>query len=170
MKKFLLFLATTTLFSSNLISQKIAHTFKWEAATIDGGAYIGIANSRKQALQKIEKLVAEKKGIESVIDYEIRYSPIKQKSTKNVYDEFVSLTQNRSDYVFLSQADLEALKIEREWGRYNSLEFYMNSLKIKKQKTAEKKLVNDVLVFNKFLFLTKNKKSKELYLSQTSRK
>jgi len=170
MKKILLVLVAFALFTPNLYSQKIAHTFKWEAVTIDGGAYIGISNSRKKALLEIETLVANKHGTHHVVDYEIRYSPMKQVSSKNIYEEFLSTTPNRSTYVFLSKTDLEALNIERDWGRYNSLEFYQNALNIKKQKTAEKRLVNDVLVYNKFLFLTKNKKSKEIYLTQTSEK
>lgn len=170
MNKILLTIAILTLFIPNITAQEIAHAFKWEAITIDGGAYIGIANSRKKALQEIEHLVAIKQGIERVVDYEIRYSPIEQATSKSIYDEFHSFTPNRSNYVHLTRVDIEALQIEREWGRYNSLEFYKDALHIKKDKAAEKLLVNNVLVFDKFLFLTKNKKSKAIYLTQSAKK
>ncbi len=171
MKKTTLTLIALTLFAPiNLLAQKIAHSFKWEAITIDGGAYIGIANSRKKALVQIEKLVELKKGHERVVDYEIRYSPIEQNPKKNIYDEFYDLIPNNKTYVHISKAGLEALQIEREWGRYNSLEYYKDALKIKKNKIAEKELVNNVLAFEKFLFLTKNKKSKSIYMAHTSSK
>ncbi len=170
MKKIVLTLTILTLFAPNLLAQKIAHAFKWEAITIDGGAYIGIANSRKKALQEIEQLVTIKSGVERVVDYEIRYSPVVQESTKSIYDEFHTLTPDRANYVHLTKVDIEALQIEREWGRYNSLEFYKDALNIKKDKIAKKQLVNNVLVFDKFLFLTKNKKAKNIYLTHTAKK
>ncbi len=170
MKKSALTLTLFILFAPFMSAQKIAHSFKWEAVTIDGGAFIGIANSRKKALVQIEKLVAAKKEEKRIVDYEIRYSPIQQNGAKNIYDEFFSYISTNKSYTFLSKADLEAIQIEREWGRYNSLEFYKDALNLKKSKSAEKQLVNNVLVFEKFLFLSKNKKSNSIYMAQTSAK
>ncbi len=152
-----------------LKAQEVQHAFKWEASTITGGIYIGISTTRREALLEIQNLMEIKKGNEGVVDFEIRFSPIQTASNKSIFDEFKTLNLSTNSYVFLTKEDLKAIKINRQWGRYNCEEYYSNAIKFKKKKMMTAKLDN-ILAFEKFLFLTQNDQSKEIYANTTNQK
>lgn len=158
MNKFTVTISLVLFTFSELFAQQSVHVFKWEASALNEGSYIGITQTRKDALLQIERLMESQKGTERVADFEIRFSVIEQKTDLNIFEEFNSYLVDDKTYAFLSKEDLVALSVEKKWGRYNSLEYYKNTLKIKKAKNVEKHLVDNVLVFEKFLFNVKKKR------------
>lgn len=150
-------------------AQNAQHVFKWEASTICGGVFIGITNTKKQALLKIEQLMAEKTGNHDIVDFEIRFSSIS--ASHNTYDDFLALTPDRIGFVFLTQEDLEVIRINKKWGKSISSQYYNKTNNFKNEKTMLHHLENDVLVYEKFLFTINGAKSNnDLYTSSTKPK
>lgn len=153
---------------TGLSAQSIQHAFKWEASTISGSIYMGITKTRNEALLEIQQLMAEKKGDQGVLDFEIRFSPIQSPTGKSVFEEFVNLTNDQSTRTFLTREDLEAIRINRKWGRANCIQYYSKARNFKNKKAMLYHLDKNVLVFEKFLFLSQNGKAKEIYANSTN--
>lgn len=163
MKNLLLILTLTFCTIISAQSQSVQHAFKWEASTITGGVYMGITSTRKQALVEIQQLMAEKGGNEGVVDFEVRFSPIDSSSNKDIFDEFLGLNEDNITYAYLSKEDLEAIRVNKKWGKTNCIQYFSNTRKFKNKKTMLSYLENKVLAYEKFLFIGQNKKSKEVY-------
>ena len=151
-------------------AQEIQHVFKWEASTISGGVFIGITNKRMEALLIIEHLMSEKNGDQDILDFDIRFSPVKTSNNNDVFDEFLTLTPENNNYAYLTREDFEAIRVNKQWGKANCISYYENNNTFKNKKSMLQHLNNQVLTYEKFLFLSKNDRSREIYTLTTNQK
>lgn len=148
------------LFSCN--AQKTQHVFQWKVSTASEGAFIGITDTKKQALLNIEQLMSEKKGEYNITNFEIHFSSLP--TAKNIFDDFFALTPDHTGSVFLTQKDLEAIRINKNLGKSAAIQYYNRVNHFKDQKAMLHYLENNVLAYEKFIFIVDKETSKREHL------
>ncbi len=154
MKTLLLFTSVLFICFSSFAQKRVTIT-KWEANTKSGGYFIGIAQSRMNALKDIERLTMQTEGTEKeIIDFDVRLSSVSTEETSiNIFEQFASTNKEGELYTYLSLNDMTSLKIAAERGISSGQHFYQKVNSIKNEKKSNTKFNTEVYAFQKYLFI-----------------
>ncbi len=146
----------------SLQAQKTQQIFKWEAQTLSGGAFIGITNTKRDALFIIEQLMYKTSSDKGIVDFEIRFASTPSSTSSSIFDKFISYSNKKLLYTFLNREDIEAIRVYKNKGKDKCIAYFENATEFMDKKTMLDYLENDVLVFEKFLFFEQESKSKPI--------